>query len=400
MRSGRVLDGRSQVADHRIARILGAPVGVLLRRWGLPSLDGVAESRRLERHLPVVHPLDDVRAPLFRRRGIHVVDDGLDGVDQLSARPRLRVGGFEPPPGDEALLLGALLVQPVVGAGHGEEADPLVPQARPHGLVGEEQHGVVHLEREGVRLGVGRSLGGLVGDHPAHLDVVREAAHRLDEGPVAIQAANFVLLPPLRTNAEERHVALEQVVHLNDDRRRVLGQGLDVEDVDDRLEVGVQHRLIDGALRVGVVLVAHLAQQHLVAPPLPAHHRGSLLGAAPAHVLRGAGDPRHHQHLAPELLDGDLVEEVRIDPVDGEQAVVADGLVGDHLGVRRHGVIVPIRSRGRGGGPGIRAPGGAGGQGQGPEEQGYQAKKGHRTKRRVKAWHGILRQQIRRGGGL
>ena len=78
MRTHRVLGGRRQPADHRVARVFRAPVRVVLRRFA--RFDGVPEARGFERGTPVLDAFLDVRHPLRRRGRVDVVHDRLRGV--------------------------------------------------------------------------------------------------------------------------------------------------------------------------------------------------------------------------------------------------------------------------------------------------------------------------------
>ena len=87
------------------------------------------------------------------------------------------------------------LSSPIVRLLHREEPDPFVPEAGLHGLLREEDHGVVHLQGDGVGGAVGGGLGGLVGQYPPHLHVRGKALGPEEEGPVRIHPTNAVCLP-------------------------------------------------------------------------------------------------------------------------------------------------------------------------------------------------------------
>ena len=204
--AGRVLYCRREVADHRVADVFRAELGVFLRRGGIPGDDGIAESRLLEGHLPVLDALLEVGAPFFRGGGVDVIHDLLHGIHQFAAGPRLGIARLETPPDDVPALSGALLVPPVVVLCDTEEPHAVVPQAWLHGLIGQEDHRVVHLERDRPGGSIRRSLGGLVREDAAHFDVSGKALCAGRERPARVETADSVLGAPPTLESQHRHV--------------------------------------------------------------------------------------------------------------------------------------------------------------------------------------------------
>ena len=339
--AGRVLDRRRQPANDRIAGVLGAPVGVLLDRRRLARDDRVAEPGLLERRLPRLDALPHVRHPLRGGRGVDPEGDGGHRIGQRLVRLLL----LQPPAGDVAPARRAVLVAAVVYLPHREIADPLVEQARHHRLVGQPDHAVVQHHRRAARphaaaehhprpvAGGGRGRRG-VGMGGPHLDVPRIRHHRLDERPVAREPAR---LQP-RPRAELGHLGVEERGHVYHRRAR-LGQRLDVERPQDGVVVGGLDGARDGPRLVGDDGVGHALQQHPVAAALPLDDPAPERLPAIADALAGALDLADPEELAPQLVDGDLVEHLVVEPVHEEHALVGLRLVGDHLVVGLDAVV-------------------------------------------------------------
>ena len=190
VRSGGVLDRRRQPADDRVARVLGAPLRILVRRWRFPDDDGVAESRRLERGLPRLDALLDVGRPPGGGGRVDPVGDRRHRIGDLGVRVLL----LQPPARDVAPVRRAVLVAAVVDLAHGEIADPLVEEPRLHRLLGQLHHAVVqqhgrapgpHAAAPQQDLGpvllVGRRRRRRIGVRGPDLDVRRKGRHVLDE---------------------------------------------------------------------------------------------------------------------------------------------------------------------------------------------------------------------------
>ena len=77
-----VLGRRRKPANDGVARVLGAPVGILLGRRRFLRDDRVLETGGLERRLPALDALLHVGHPLGGRRRVDPVDDRLDGLGQ------------------------------------------------------------------------------------------------------------------------------------------------------------------------------------------------------------------------------------------------------------------------------------------------------------------------------
>ena len=103
-------DGRGEVANHRETRVLEAHRRVVLRPFA--RLDGVFETRLLEGFLPILHPENEILAPLLRRGGIDVVNDGFLGFNQFAAAIFVHVfgAGLQAPARNHLPRLHTLLV--------------------------------------------------------------------------------------------------------------------------------------------------------------------------------------------------------------------------------------------------------------------------------------------------
>ena len=343
--SVRVLDRRREPANHRVAHVLGAELGVLLRRRRVPRDDRVTEAGLGERTGPILHPLFQVGPPLLGSRRIDVVHDRLDRIDQLTALERRRVRGLQAPARDVAPRDRLVVTEPEVHLLNPEEPDPLIPHAGLHRPLRQQDHGVVHLQRYGTGSGVRRRLLRRIRHHHPHLYVARIAPHPVDEGPVLVQRADLVAIADGARQAEDRHVRREQWSHVDHGCRRVGRGGAvargridlergDVESLDYGLEVGVAHGFVDGQRIVGDVRVRDDPQQDAILVPLPADGLRVVLLATVADVGGRARPARHQQHLALERLERDLVVQLVVDPVDDEQPGVGHRLVGDDFAVR------------------------------------------------------------------
>src|SRR5690606_16761077 len=109
-----------------------------------------------------------------------------------------RVGRLQPVAHDVALRAHTLELARVVRPLDRDVADALVPEARPHRLLRQQDDRMV--DREGDRAAAcnGRRLVGRVRLHDTQLDVDREALRELEPAPVAIEA-----------RSEERRVGKE-----------------------------------------------------------------------------------------------------------------------------------------------------------------------------------------------
>ena len=139
VRAAGVFHRRRQPADHGVADVLRAPVGIFLRGGRGLADDGVPESGGGEGFVPILDAFLQPRHPFLRRGRIDVINDGLH---------RLGNGGvgvllFQAPARDVAGGAGAILVGGVIHLRGGEVADALVEQARHHRLFGQPDHAVM-----------------------------------------------------------------------------------------------------------------------------------------------------------------------------------------------------------------------------------------------------------------
>ena len=221
--------GGGEVADHGEPGVLHAHVGIVLGPF--LGVDGVLPAGLLEGLLPVVHAGDQVRAPLLRGGRVDVVDDGLDRLHELAPLLLLHVlrTGFKAPAGDEADAFHGLLLVGELRVAVGKVTDAGVEPARLHGLFGQEDHRGVEHERHdaglgaggqrigpgggAVRGGRGRVIGEGLGGR--HLGVDGVGADALDEGGVALEAAQVIGALGGRGERERHVVPFEQGRHLH-----------------------------------------------------------------------------------------------------------------------------------------------------------------------------------------
>ena len=171
------------------------------------------------------------------------------------------------------------------------------------------------------------------GERGGQFHVRRERLHPLDVGARRVRRAAADRSP----HAELGGVAREEAGDVDDDGV-VLALGGDGEDGGD----GFHRRGLDGAgdraLAHRSVGVVHGAQEHGVAPAHPADHvvarGGATVAAAPGGGRRDLGGEKH---LLAHLRLGDLEKHLVVDAVDGEDALVA-------LGLLRHDLVVRLGS--------------------------------------------------------
>ena len=334
VRPRRILGRRSEVADHRVTCVLGTPGGILLGCGGVSGQNRIAETRVLERDLPVLDALLDIGAPLLGRRWIDVVDDRLDRIDELSTGVGSGIAWLEPPAGDKALCCRALLVQAVVDLRCAEKTHTLVAHTGLHGILGKQKHGVVHFHRERVARAVGRRVVGRIGEGAPHLDVGRERGGTGHESAVTVYGAHTVRLTSSLLQPYQGDVVGEQVAYVDDRGRTVVGHHLHIEGHDNRLEVGVVDRLGDRSRVVCKVLVVHQAKQNPLALPLPPNGRRVRLGAPNTHSRRRGRDTGEEQHLPLHHVQRDFEEEVVSNHMSVEDTLARDCFIRDHVAVR------------------------------------------------------------------
>ena len=266
-----VLDGRSQIADYAVARILHRHGGVAL--GPLLGADGVLPTGLFKGFLPVVDTLNEVGAPALGRGRINIVDDGLLGLDEFARShlaPVLVALGLQAPAADELLALDALLVVGILREGVGEIAHTRVEIAAQHGHIGQEDE--AHVEAEGHTSGrggrgVGRTARNEGFDH-LHLHVAREALDVLNIRKAAVDARHRELLLGALGKAQGGSVLQEELVDL--DLAGLVFVLRNLEEADDGILVGHRHGARNALRGVGHVDGhAGAKHQHAIRVQLP-----------------------------------------------------------------------------------------------------------------------------------
>ena len=238
VRTDGVFDGRREPSHHRVADVLGRPVGIIRRH--LAGNDGVLEAGCLERWLPIENRLTNVRLPLLRRRRIDVVHDRLLRIAEVSFVP---VRALESPARDVFLVDRALVTRSEVGRANAEEADSLVGASRRHRLLRQPNDAPVR--DDALRL-LGRCRRAAAaprrrrGTSDSRLRRLDFDIFREGRCPFYVRAVR-VDRPANRRDL--RHVRGEETRHV-DDGGAIRTIGLDVQDGNDRPVV----RVLDGAV--------------------------------------------------------------------------------------------------------------------------------------------------------
>jgi hypothetical protein len=128
----RIFNGRREPAHHRITDVFGIPVWIFIVARGVARNDGIRETGRLERGLPVLDALADEWHQFRRCRRIDVVDDRLHGIGEQ----RRRILLLEPVARDERPFDGARFGTAEIKSGIREIADARIVQSRHHRRVG------------------------------------------------------------------------------------------------------------------------------------------------------------------------------------------------------------------------------------------------------------------------
>ena len=148
MRPHGVFDGGGQPADDRVAHIFRAEIRILLGSRRRLGDNRVFETGRFEGLLPAFDAANHVRHPLGGRRGIDVIHDRLHGFGKRGGRIFL----LQAPARDINTPGCAVLVPAIIQLPHGEEAYPLIEQARRHGMLWQFHHTV--MQHDGGAAGV------------------------------------------------------------------------------------------------------------------------------------------------------------------------------------------------------------------------------------------------------
>jgi hypothetical protein len=338
MRTRRVARERGRPADDRVARVVEVEIRILFLRRRVLRENGVLEAGLLEHLLPVLDAFLHIAAPAQRRRRVDVVDDGLDRLDELTARVRRRILRLEPPPCDERLRLGLLHVEAVVDAVDVEESDARVERARAHRDPGQQHERLPRLHRHRRAAGVGRRTRGVERLHLAHFDVDGKPAHAADVAARLVVAADAVRGPLRRAQARrDRIVGAEEIGDVDDVAGAVAVVRGDGEGREHRRIVVLRDAARDRERVVGDHVDVDATQHHAIVHALPTHEplvERAARALESARSRRHAGDARDHQEVATEKGVGNLEEVAVVDLVHRDAASVSHGAGGDHLRVR------------------------------------------------------------------
>ena len=310
-----VLDGRGEVADDRVAGVLHAHGGVVLRPF--QGVNRVFEPGFLESHLPVVDALDEVLAPLLGRSGVDVVNDGLLRLDELTALHLLGVGRvfrFEAPARDETARLDALLVVGEVGVAVSEITDARVEIASQHGLFRQQDERHVQTDGGAARGAGGDEFGrGSAGEclGRADLGVEGERLYRVDVRLVCQHGRQSPLAFIIGRKADSDVVIVEKLGDV--DFILAASRRFYLKGTDDGVFVADDDSLVDGVGRIGRIDEQVGAQKECLARRrfLPVNSLLVYLLAGKLTAVRGRRrEARCGQELTPDERIGHFEEPV------------------------------------------------------------------------------------------
>ena len=135
MRTVGIRDGRGQIADHAVARILQTHrrvVGPFLGR------DSVLEARLLEGRVPVFYTLNQILTPLLGSSGVDVVDDLFLRLYQFTAFVGLFVFRLQTPAGSDGLPFHLVLVVLKLTESRGKVTHTGIERPITHRLLGQQ----------------------------------------------------------------------------------------------------------------------------------------------------------------------------------------------------------------------------------------------------------------------
>ena len=353
VRAVRVFNIGGEIPDHGISRVLGAEFRVFLCGRRIFADNGVPETGFLERRVPVVHALFDVRTPFHGRGRIDVVHDGPHGFHQFAAREGFGVGGVQPPFRNKAFFLRPLRVRPVIDGLHVEVPHAGVAGARRHQLIRQKHHGLVHFHGNGAGRGVFGRLVRRVRKRMAHLDIAGKTLGRIDVGTILVQALDLVAFAARRAEAQKANVRRKEFRHVHDGAGGIVAAGEDVEGAHDGFEVGVADRLVNRLFFARHAFVGDNAKERLVPLPLPPQYLRIGFLPAVSHAGVRTGLARHENHLPSKQRIRDFEQQLLRIPVHGKQARVGGHAFLDDLRIFLHfgiGILrlFGVRSRGVG----------------------------------------------------
>ena len=200
MRPVGILNVRGEVANDRIPGVFHRHGAVVFRP--LLGHDGILETSLLKRLLPVVHALNEVRAPLLRRGGVNVIHNGLARLHQFAPLHAGCIGTvlwLQAPTGDEAFGLYLLLGIAEFIISIGKITHARVEEAAHHGLLGQQNEGDVHAQRDAVgeTPGIGATRRGRPGAHYTDFSIRGKGGHALNVGQgrdVSLQAQRATMV--------------------------------------------------------------------------------------------------------------------------------------------------------------------------------------------------------------
>ena len=317
---------RSGVGHHRVAHVVDVELPVV--GCDLPGHDGVFEARGLEGLLPLDDAFLDVGNPYGRGRRVDPEHDGLLRFDQFAALVTLHVLGFrlQPPAVDERALLGFLLFVVEVEVSDLEITHAVVGETRAHRLPVEQHQVRGDVHGQGHR----RALLGVRGrEERFDDDVFGERLDGFDLRKVFLGGSGQ---PDGAENVVETlFAAVEDLVDLDDHRRRILAVGFDRELFDRRFAVVVLHGAGDAVAfgRGDARVVGHDPYLFIKGVLAETH---DLLAVSHAlvdtRIVQGVGDARDlvdDQYFAAHQRVGYLEQEVGSLAVHVEHALVGHG---------------------------------------------------------------------------
>ena len=223
-------NGGSQIADDGETRIFQAHAQFLGILRPFLGADGVLPSGLLEGDLPVIDTGNEVRTPLPGRSGIDIIDNGLDGLYELSPFLLFYVlgTGFQAPAGNVADRLHPLLVIGEMRIAAGEVTDAGVEPALLHGNFRKQQERRIEHHRNHAGLTARRKAAGtgrtalialrlVVSERLGHrhLRIDGVGAHAPNEAGIGLDAAQIVLFLGGGVQGKHLKVSLEQAVGLD-----------------------------------------------------------------------------------------------------------------------------------------------------------------------------------------
>ncbi len=262
-------------ADGGVADVLGAPLGILLRRRRLLRHDGVLEAGRLEGLVPAFDPLLHVLPVLHRDRPVDVEDDGRNWLGQLSRGVPL----LEAPALDVAHVPGRLLIFGEVLQRGEEVTDTVVGVARLHRLLRQSEERVAHPDGDRAEIGHARTadlraVARSEGEQRVDFHVLGEAQDLVHVASLLVEAHRLVAVVELQPAGVVGVVGDEEVGDVDDKALGLLVLALDLKSGHDGMTDVLRQRRGHRSSVFGGEALVPVDQQDLVAHPLPADEPG------------------------------------------------------------------------------------------------------------------------------